>query len=283
MSVTDEFDVVVGAHRLHAQRWGSTAAPLVVGVPGLTGNIRNFAFLGERIGGAGIQLVSLDLRGRGGSDATGPGTYGWENHAGDVLAIAAALGFDQFAIVGQSMGGSVAMKAAELDPRRLRAVVLLDVAGRVDPGVGPVIAASINRLSGVYDSAEHYVTAVRAQALIEPWSDYWDRAYRYDVRECDGTVRVRTSVEAVAEDRTYTMTQDPYARWRHLAMPTLLVRATRELRPGAGYVVPEDDRDRFARDVPHAAIVEVDANHLTINSHPPTAEAVGRFLAGNTA
>jgi pimeloyl-ACP methyl ester carboxylesterase len=281
MPATDEFDVDVGTHRLHAQRWGSATAPLVVGVPGLTGNIRNFAFLGERIGGTGMQLVSLDLRGRGGSDSTAPGTYGWENHARDVLAVADALRFDEVAIVGQSMGGSVAMKAAELDARRLRAVVLLDVAGRVDPGVGPVIAASINRLSAAYESVDYYVAAVRAQGLIEPWSDYWEGAYRYDVRARDGRVQVRTSLDAVAEDRAYTMTQDPYARWRHLAMPTLLVRATRELRPGAGYVVPEDDRDRFAREVPHAAIVEVDANHLTINTHPATGEAVARFLAVN--
>ena len=52
-----------------------------------------------------------------------------------MLAVAAALGFERFSVVGQSMGGSVAMKAAELDGHRLDAVVLLDVAGRVDPGV----------------------------------------------------------------------------------------------------------------------------------------------------
>ena len=60
--------------------------------------------------------------------------------------MADTLGFHRFAIVGQSMGASVAMKAAELDGSRLRALVLVDVAGRVDPGVGPVIAGSLARL-----------------------------------------------------------------------------------------------------------------------------------------
>jgi pimeloyl-ACP methyl ester carboxylesterase len=43
-----------------------------------------------------------------------------------------ALGYDRFTIIGQSMGGSVAMKVAELNGEQLDAVVLSDVAGRVD-------------------------------------------------------------------------------------------------------------------------------------------------------
>jgi pimeloyl-ACP methyl ester carboxylesterase len=197
-----------------------------------------------------------------------------------VFAVAAALGFERFAMVGQSMGGSVAMKAAELDGRRLRAVVLIDVAGRVDRGVGPVIAATIARVSESHDSVEAYLDAVKSQGLIRPWSDDWDRAYRYGLVECSGEVKARVSAAAIAEDRAYTATQHPYDRWRHLTMPTLLVRATRELVPGAGYVVPPDDRDRFARDVPHAQIVEVDANHLTVNTDPAAAAAIGSFLTG---
>jgi hypothetical protein len=42
--------------------------------------------------------------------------------------------------------------------------------------------------------------------------------------------------------------------------------------------VPADDRDRFLREVARSAVVEVDANHLTINAHPDTAAAMGTFL-----
>jgi pimeloyl-ACP methyl ester carboxylesterase len=69
-------------------------------------------YLGERIGGDTLQLVALDWRGRGRSERTPAGTYGWENHALDVLAVAGALGYQTFAVIGQSMGGSVAMKIA---------------------------------------------------------------------------------------------------------------------------------------------------------------------------
>jgi pimeloyl-ACP methyl ester carboxylesterase len=251
----------------------------VVGVGGLAGNVENFAFLAERVAGPDLQLVAVDLRGRGHSETTPAGTYGWGNHAQDVLDLADSLAFERFAIVGQSMGGSVAMKVAEGHGSRLQAVVLIDVAGRVDPGVGPVIARSIARLGRRYDSPEQYIAEVRAGGLIDPWNSHWERAFRYDLCPTDdGGVGTRTSPDAVAEDRAYTATQDPYGRWAHLTMPTLLVRAARELPPGAGYVVPVDDREAFRRAVPHAEVVEVDGNHLTVNTHPDLVTAVRGFL-----
>jgi pimeloyl-ACP methyl ester carboxylesterase len=146
-----------------------------------------------------------------------------------------------------------------------------------------VIADSIDRLGKVYESVDEYVRIVRSQGLVDPWSDYWDRAHRYELEDVDGGVRTRTSLEAVAEDRAYTMTQDPYRRWKKLTMPTLLVRAKQELRPGSGYVVPIEDRNDFLREVPGATVVEIDANHLSINTHPDTVSAIQRFLTKPSA
>lgn len=116
----------------------------------------------------------------------------------------------------------------------------------------------------------------RSQGLIRPWNEYWDRAYRYNLCAVEEGVRPHTNPDAVLEDRAYTATQDPYDRWKYLTMPTLLLRATQELQPGAGFTVPVDDRDRFLRVVPHALITEVAANHL--NTHPDTAAANRDFL-----
>ncbi len=276
----DEFDITVRSWRLHAQRWGSPSAPLLIGLPGLSGTIKSYGYLGSQLGGEALQLVALDLRGRGKSETTPPGTYGWGNHGCDVLAIADALGFGRFAVCGQSMGGSVAIKVAELAPERLDGVVLIDVAGRVDPGVGAVIAEVLDRVRAVYPSADDLLGEVRSDGLIHPWSEHWDAAYRYDLQEVDGGVRSRASIAAIDEDRAYTWTQDPYARWKYLTMPTLLLRASREMRPGAGFVVPADDCRAFRRDVARSEVVEVDANHITITAHPETASAIATFLAG---
>ena len=91
----------------------------------------------------------------------------------------------------------------------------------------------------------------------------------------------QASRAAVDEDRAYTWTQDPYVRWQHLTMPTLLLRATREMRAGAGFVIPVDDVPVFRRTVPRATVVEIDADHITINSHPDTVDAVVAFLAAS--
>ena len=276
--LAEDLEIVVRGSRLHAQRWGARAAPLVVGFPGLKGTAERFAFIGEQLGGDELQIVALDPRGRGKSDKTTPGSYGWENHARDALAVADAFDFEQFTMIGHSMGGSVAMKVAELDASRLCRVVLIDIAGSVDRGVGAVIAGEIDDLRATYDSVEQYLAHVRAAGLIEQWDEYWDRVHRAEVTEVDGRFRRLTSPEAVEEDRAYTWTQHPYDRWKYLTMPTLLMRATQEMRPGSGFVVPVADRDRFMRDVPHATLVEIDANHLTIKRHADTANAIHSFL-----
>jgi pimeloyl-ACP methyl ester carboxylesterase len=280
--VPAELDVLVGSHRLRALRWGSADAPLIIGLPGLSGNAMHFDALGRQLRSS-LQLVGLDLRGRGFSAITEPGTYGWERHAHDVLAVAEQLNRGRFSVVGQSMGGSVAMKAAELAGARVASIVLVDVAGRVDPGVGPIITSMLARLGRTYDSAESYLADVRAAGLIDEWSPHWDAAFRYDLVEVMGGVRSRTSADAVAEDRAYTATQDPYARWRHLTMPALLVRATREMRPGSGFVVPAAERDAFLGAVTAAEVAEVDANHVTVNAHPVATSAIERFLRSTVA
>jgi pimeloyl-ACP methyl ester carboxylesterase len=215
-----ELDIAAAFGTIHASQHGAPGGPLVVGVHGLTGRRQQVARIGSRAADSGLRFMALDLRGRGASERTPAGTYGWANHALDVVAVADALGAGRFAVVGVSMGGSIAMTTAELVGERLTAVVLVDVAGRVDP-------------------------------------------------------------VAVAEDRAYTTTQDPYARWQHLTMPTLLVRATREIRPGGGHVVPADDRDRVTATVPGSTVVEVDATHLSIADHEHTASAIADFLAAH--
>jgi hypothetical protein len=40
---------------------------------------------------------------------TGPGAYGWPNHAWDVLATVEAVGASSFEVVGQSSGATIAM------------------------------------------------------------------------------------------------------------------------------------------------------------------------------
>ena len=95
-------DIPLASGRLRVRRWGAADAPAVLCVPGLSANLCGFDRLAERLAGDTLQLVAIDLRGRGRSEVTGAGTYGWRNHARDVLAIADAVGAPSFAVIGQS-------------------------------------------------------------------------------------------------------------------------------------------------------------------------------------
>jgi pimeloyl-ACP methyl ester carboxylesterase len=278
MPLSSELDLRTPSGRLHVQRFGAADAPLVLCLPGLSANLRAFDFLGERIGGADRQVVAVDLRGRGRSSVTGPGTYGWENHARDALAVAGQLGAESFSVIGQSMGAFVAMRMAAIDHARLERLVLIDACGAPDPqALGP-IAGAVERLGTVFSSVEAYLDRARSLGTIRPWSEYWERYFRYELEPVEGGVRSRSDPDAVREDSRYGQQHSPYELWSSLTMPVLLLRASQELLPGLGRIVSDTDRERFPREVASARVVEVDANHYGINTVEPSARAIREFL-----
>ena len=278
-----EFDLHVPSGRLHAARFGSPDARLVICVPGLSANLRSFDFIAERVAGAELQLVALDLRGRGKSEVTGAGTYGWPAHARDVFAAADVLGADRFSVIGHSMGGLVAMAAAEQHAERLDRVVLTDVAGAPEPSSLTAVAASVSRLGTVYPSVDFYIEALKKMGLIEPWSEYWERYFKYELEAVEGGVRSRSNKEAVLEDSAYGAEHDAYVYWPKLTMPVLLLYAKREILPGLGHLVSDADRERFPREVPTATVVDVDANHYTVATSDASVAAIRRFLGAGQA
>jgi len=222
-------------------------------------------------------VVALDLRGRGFSPATAPGTHGWRHHAEDVLEAARLMGFETFDLLGHSMGGFVAMQAAALDPARIRRLVLIDAAGVPEAAAIPPIRAAVERLGAVFPSADAYCEAIRRIGAAVPW-ELWGPQYLYDLEEVPGGVRSRTSKDAVLEDAVHGAKHDASVFWQALRMPTLLVRAARPLLPDAGFIVGASLRDAFLAAVPSAQAAEIDANHYGVMAHPDALRAIDRFL-----
>jgi pimeloyl-ACP methyl ester carboxylesterase len=275
-------DFSLPSGRIHAERRGPAGAPLVIGVPGITANLRSFDALAPVLARAGMQVVVLDLRGRGHSETTPPGTYGWPAHARDVAAVADALGVQRFDVVGHSMGGFVGMQLAADMPDRVRRLVTVDALGVPEPESLPPIIAASQRLGEIVPDAETYVARVRASSAIEEWSDLWQGHYEYELQDAPGGgVIARTSRDAAAEDGAYGATAVATLPevWSRIACPVLLLRAARPIVPGAGYIVSAADRDRLGELIPGARSVEIDANHYGIIAHPDAAAATGEFLS----
>jgi len=273
-----EIDFQVGGGRLHAIERGPADGDLVLCLPGLTANARGFDLIGDRLAGAGRRVVALDLRGRGRSEVTPAGSYGWDAHARDVLDVAAQTGARRVGVIGWSMGAFVAMQAARLAPGTLTRVVLIDACGRPPADAMPLIRRAVDRLGASYPSAEDYLARLRTLGTITPWHPLWDDYFRYELVPTAGGVRARTSAEAVLEDLAYGDAHDPRELWPALDMPVLLLRAARPLVPDGPWIVPPEDRDAFAREVPRTAVAEIDANHYGIATHPATPEAIARFF-----
>ena len=278
-------DMSLESGRLRVRRWGAPDAPAVMCAPGLSANLCGFDRLGERLAGDTLQLVAIDLRGRGRSEVTGAGTYGWRHHARDVLAIADAVGAPSFAIIGQSSGAAIAMACAQLAPSRVERLVLVDLVGSPDERSVVPVVASVSRLGTVYPSAQAAIALIKQIGIIPEWDEYWDRYFLYELRDVEGGVAASSDRGAVLEDLGYgnamywSGPEAPvHALWAAVTMPALVLRARREILPGFGFILPAAEAERFAAAVPSARVAEIDANHYTITTHDESIDAIGAFL-----
>jgi 3-oxoadipate enol-lactonase len=272
-----ELELELPAGPLHGLAFGPDDGPPAVGIPGLSANVHGFEALGERLAAAGRRLVALDLRGRGRSAITPPGTYGLEAHARDVLAAAAALGAPAVDLLGWSMGALVAMLAAGRAPDAVRRVVALDHVGVAAAAALDAVRRGLDRLDAVVPAPADYVEAIRRVGAAVPWQGQWERFYAYELEPAaGGGFTARTSKAACLEDLEASQDLDVAAMWEALRCPVLLVRANATL--GGGLVVPPAERDRFLAAVPSARVAESEGNHYGVMTDRAAAEAVVAFL-----
>lgn len=273
-----DFDVDLSSGRVRARRWGTDGAPLLLCVHGLSANLSAFTYLAEQVSGDDRQVVAIDLRGRGRSEVTPPGSYGLDNHADDILDIADALGADEFDLAGWSLGAMVAMRIALRDKARLRSVTLIDHAGPSNPATAVPIRSGLARLDAIVRTPEAHLHAIRGAGVIDRWSPFWDAYYTYELEQLsDGSWSPSTSRAAAEEDLYRLWRNDWNTHWRALTMPTVLVRALRPLN-GAIFV-PDYVVEQLHAVNPAVKVVDVQgSNHFTCIVDPATLAALKWIL-----
>lgn len=104
------------------------AGPRVLALHGWLDNAASFLPLAAHL--PGIDLVALDLPGHGAADPLPPGAeYSLAGTVHAVLDAADALGWDRFALVGHSMGASIACLVAAAAPGRVTRLVAIEGLG----------------------------------------------------------------------------------------------------------------------------------------------------------
>lgn len=100
---------------------GTGPHPVLV-LHGWFGDARAFASLEPALDGNRFTYVFMDYRGYGHMQAIA-GEYTIDEIAQDALALADALGFETFSLIGHSMGGMVIERIAMLAPKRVRMLI----------------------------------------------------------------------------------------------------------------------------------------------------------------
>jgi len=189
------------------------------------------------------QVVSLDLRGHGGSPVP-PGPYTVEELAADVVATADALDLGRFAYVGLSIGGAVGQVLGLDHAERLSSLVLCSTAPVFgDPatwteraaqvrreGLEPLVAATTERwFTPSYRSSQPdrvaWVMDMLRATPAEGYAGCCEALARYDVSDRLGQVAVPTRVVAGADDP---------------GTPPGVARLIADAVPGADLVVLDD-------------------------------------------
>jgi len=237
--------------RIAGDSWGDPNGPLVILQHGGGQTRHAWKSAGEQLGAAGYYAVAIDFRGHGDSDWAPDGAYGQDAMVEDLKCVVEALG-QRPVLVGASMGGGTSLVAVGEDHVDATALVLVDIAPRVDQqGVGRILAFMSQRPEG-FDSLEQVAEAIASyqphrrrprnlaglakNVRLAPDGKYrwhWDPRFmtqRFDLN------RRRERLEACA---------------RRLTLPTLLVRG------GLSDVLTEEGAQEFLKLCPHAEYVNV--------------------------
>ena len=240
----------------------------VIVIPGITSPAATWGFVAERLGRQ-FDTYVLDVRGRGLSSSGPDLDYGLDAQAADVVALAQALGLTRYALVGHSMGGRIAVRAASRAPQGLTRLVIVD-----PPVSGPGRRAYPANLAWYVDSirqATHGMSAEDMRAFCPTWTDE-QRALRAQWLHTCFEPAIVQSFEDFGRD-------DIHANLPGVTVPLLLMTAER------GGVVGDDDMAEWQTLAPQTQHVRVpDAGHMIPwDNEAGFHAALGDFLGAKVA
>jgi pimeloyl-ACP methyl ester carboxylesterase len=122
------FVVLNDGARVHYRDRGPAGAPVLVLLHGSNSSLFDWEPW-SKILSDGLRVIALDLPGHGLTGTVPNGDYSEQGMTVFVKEFADKLGLRRFALAGNSMGGGVAARFAELYPNRITHLILVDAGG----------------------------------------------------------------------------------------------------------------------------------------------------------
>jgi pimeloyl-ACP methyl ester carboxylesterase len=225
-----------GGLTIAGDTWGDPKGPLVVLQHGGGQTRHAWRGAGEALGNAGYHAVAFDARGHGDSGWAPADEYGQDYMVKDLIYVVEALGGKRPILVGASMGGGVSLIAIGESHLAAAALVLVDMAPRIEPEGRRRIQEFMAQKPEGFDSLQEVADAIGTDGKYH-W--HWDPARRR-----------RQGDQTAYRERLYACAN-------HLNLPTLLIRG------GLSDVLSEAGAQSFLKQCPHAEYVNVaNAAHM---------------------
>ncbi len=256
--------------RFRILTWGPEELPAVVCLHGVSGHARRFERLARMLDDV-RRVAAYDLRGHGRSPWSGEQSL--DQHVADLDEVLDTLGLDSAALVGHSLGGLVAVRAACRQPERVSALVLLDPplftpapllrerAGTLRAGAAFATVDEAIEWQLTHGGLEHTPRALLEEEMAE-----------HLVAGEDGLFRPRYSREAAAA-AVESLIDEPPPQLEEVACPTLLIRGERSR------MMCDDDVGRASAELPHCTAHMVPGGHMLMwDALAETGALVRQFL-----
>lgn len=247
------------AGSLAADRWAATDSRGTVLLLHGGGQTRHsWRRSGSRFAAANWDTIALDLRGHGDSAWAPDGDYSIDALVGDLRAVVDSLG-EPPVLVGASMGGITSLVAVGEGVVDARALVLVDVAPKVEQaGVDRIIQFMAASPAG-FASLDEVADAVAVYNPNRPRSANLDGLKKNVRLHADGRWYWHWDPAFLrVEDEPRRDLQ--YARMevaaRNISVPTMLVRGTNS------DVVSDEGVRSFQQLIPHAVVRSAEAGHM---------------------
>jgi pimeloyl-ACP methyl ester carboxylesterase len=114
---------------LAAQCWGDETLPPLLALHGWLDNAASFGALAPLLASR-FHVVAIDLPGHGRSGHRAPGGwYHYVEYLADIQAVALALGWERYSLLGHSLGGATASVFAAAQPDAVQTLLLIESLG----------------------------------------------------------------------------------------------------------------------------------------------------------
>ncbi len=153
-----------GGVMIAGDSWGDPKSPLVMLLHGGGQTRHAWKGAGETLGKSGYHAIAFDARGHGDSDWAAADAYGSDYMVEDLRCVAAALGSGPPILVGASMGGGVSLMAIGEDKIDAAALVLVDMAPKIEAKGRRKIQEFMDQKPDGFDSLEEVAAATQRKS-----------------------------------------------------------------------------------------------------------------------